>query len=90
MTTLTFSQRGSAAICLVASSPSVPGIRMSISTTSGLCRRASVNASAPSAASPTTVMSAWASSSARNPARTSAWSSASSTLIMWQNLRSRP
>jgi hypothetical protein len=63
---------GSAAMRRVASSPSSPGIRMSISSTSGWYRAASRTASAPSAASPTTSMSSCASSSARNPARTSA------------------
>ena len=42
-------------------------------------RAARRTASSPSAASPTTVMSSWASSRARKPARTSAWSSASTT-----------
>jgi hypothetical protein len=37
--------------------PSVPGIRMSISTTSGFSARATATASAPSATSPITVMS---------------------------------
>ena len=49
--------RGRAVIRRVASRPSMRGIRMSISTTSGRARRASSTASAPSAASPTTSMS---------------------------------
>src|SRR3954449_3876598 len=56
-------------------------MRMSISTMSGRSRRARSTACSPSPASPTTSMSAWASSNARNPARTSAWSSARSTRI---------
>ncbi|SCE28289.1 hypothetical protein GA0115253_104081, partial [Streptomyces sp. Termitarium-T10T-6] len=65
----------------VAASPSVPGIRMSMSTTSAFVARASSTAWAPSAASPTTSMSGSESTSTRNALRSSAWSSASSTLI---------
>src|SRR5918994_360176 len=71
----------SAAMARVAVRPSVPGMRMSMSTTSGVSRRTSCTASSPSAASPTTSMSSWASSRARKPARTRAWSSASTTRI---------
>ena len=72
---------GSATIRAVASSPSSRGIRMSMSTTSGLVSTAWATASSPSTASPTTSMSSSESSNARNPARTSAWSSATSTRI---------
>ena len=48
------------------------GIRISISTTSGLVCRVSSTASAPSAASPTTSRSPADSMSTPNPARTSA------------------
>ena len=65
----------------VAWSPSSTGMRTSIRITSGLARRASATASAPSAASPATVMPGWAVSSAPNPSRTIAWSSAIRQLI---------
>ena len=61
---------GPATSCLVASMPSVPGIRTSISTTSGLSSWQASTASAPSEAVPSTVKSGWVSSSAANPART--------------------
>jgi hypothetical protein len=70
MTMRTSASRSSAAIARVAARPSVPGMRMSMSTMSGRCRRASCTASSPSPASLTTSMSSWASSSARKPART--------------------
>ena len=82
MTTRTPVSRPSPAISCVACSPSRPGIRMSISTTSGVSSRTSRTAAAPSAAWPTTSMPSWASSRAANPARTRAWSSASSTRII--------
>ena len=50
-------QPGSAVIAFVAASPSTPGMRMSISTTSGTSSRGERSASAPSPASPTTSMS---------------------------------
>ena len=82
MTTRTPARAGSAAIRRVAARPSTPGIRMSISTTSGPSSRGQPDRlRRRRAASPTTSMSACASSSARNPARTSAWSSASRTRI---------
>ena len=68
-------------ISRVASSPSIPGIRMSISTTSGPCAAACDTAAAPLAASPTTVMPSAASRMTQNPARTSSWSSTTSTRI---------
>jgi hypothetical protein len=55
----------------VASSPSMPGMRMSMSTTSGWCAAADATAAAPSAASPTTVMPSAASRMTQNPERTS-------------------
>jgi hypothetical protein len=61
---------GAARIRLVASSPSIPGIRMSISTTSGRCLSAAATASLPSAASATTGMPA-APRISRKPPRTS-------------------
>ena len=67
-------------ISRVASMPSMPGIRTSISTTSGASRRVSSSASRPSAASPTTDRSSCDSSTIRNPIRSSGWSSASSTV----------
>src|SRR5690606_3684298 len=66
----------------VAASPSVPGIRMSMSTTSARRSRASRTASAPSEASPTTSMSGSESTSTRKALRSSAWSSASRTRIV--------
>ncbi len=63
---------------LVASRPSISGIRMSISTTSGRCRSVAATASWPSAASATTGMPAEPRIS-RNPPRTSVWSSAMTT-----------
>ena len=65
----------------VASSPSIPGIRMSISTTSGRQPTAAASAASPLAASPTTVMSSAVSRMTQNPERTSSWSSTTSTLI---------
>ena len=56
--TATCGGSGCARICLVAVSPSITGIRMSISTTSGRSSPASATARAPSPASPTTSKSA--------------------------------
>ncbi|CAM5722155.1 hypothetical protein SCALM49S_03231 [Streptomyces californicus] len=82
MTTRTADSSGSALIMRVAASPSVPGIRMSMSTTSGgRSARASSTARAPSAASPTTTMSGSESTGTRNALRRQGWSSASSTRI---------
>ena len=69
---------GSPAIRRVASSPSMTGIRMSMSTTSGRVDAARAKASAPFSASPVTVMSSALARIALNPLRTSAWSSATS------------
>ena len=52
-----------------------PGIRMSISTTSGRVRAAASTAARPSAASPATRKPSSLSSSARSPSRTRSWSS---------------
>jgi hypothetical protein len=71
MTTCTPSSPGWPAIRRVASMPSRPGIRMSISSTSGFSWTASRTAASPSATEPTTVMSSSASSSAAKPDLTS-------------------
>jgi hypothetical protein len=63
----------------VASMPSMPGIRMSISTTSGSWSRATDTAASPSAASPTTSMSGAESRIITSPVRIAAWSSATTT-----------
>ena len=73
---------GAAVICPVASIPSMPGIRISISTMSGFSRRASSTASVPVAASPTEVRSGAVSTRMRKLPRTRAWSSATSTRIV--------
>ena len=65
-------------IRFVASIPSIPGMRMSMSTTSGRSFAVAATASAPSAASAATSIPADARIS-RNPPRTSAWSSAITT-----------
>ena len=72
---------GSRVISRVASRPSMPGIRMSISTTSGPWAAACDTAASPLAASPTTVMPSAASRMTQNPERTSSWSSTTSTRI---------
>src|SRR5918996_1308362 len=66
----------------VASIPSMPGMRMSSSTTSARTWPASRTASAPSAASPTTSRPGSASRIIRNPVRISGWSSAIRTLMI--------
>ncbi len=66
----------------VAVMPSVAGIRMSMSTTSGRSSLASRTAWSPSAASPVTVMSSWVCRIMRNPVRSSASSSAISTVML--------
>ena len=63
----------------VASMPSMPGMRMSISTTSGRCASAAATASSPVAASATTSIEPVASSTALKPARIIGWSSAMTT-----------
>ena len=79
MTTLTGSATSAPASRRVASMPSTRGMRTSMSTTSACSRRATVTASSPSAASPTTTRSGWASTIMANPLRTSSWSSATTT-----------
>src|SRR3990172_4666923 len=69
-------------ISLVASRPLIPGIPMSIRTTSGISEQAASTASRPVLASPTTSMSGCASKSESSPARTIPWSSASNTRIL--------
>src|SRR3954467_14043566 len=59
----------------VASSPSMPGMRTSMITTSGLRRSASAPAGAPAAASPITRMCGARESDRRRPSRTTSWSS---------------
>ncbi len=78
-----------AASSLVAAMPSMTGILMSISTTSGAVFLATATASAPSAASPSTTRSGSESMSSRNPARTMAWSSATTTLMLTPRVPSR-
>ena len=68
-----------AVIRLVASMPSMTGMRTSIRMTSGLVRRAASTASAPLPASPTTVKPGVAAMIPQKPTRTSAWSSATTT-----------
>jgi hypothetical protein len=58
------------ASCLVASMPSMTGMRTSISTTSGDSSRQICTASVPSHAVPTTAKSGCVSSSAAKPVRT--------------------
>src|SRR5690349_9723525 len=82
MTIRTWARVGSLLIMRVAARPSVPGIRMSIRTTSARSSLASRTASAPSDASPTTSMSASESTSTRKALRSSAWSSASRTRMV--------
>ena len=71
----------SAMIRRVAAIPSVPGIRTSMSTTSGPSAATWATAWSPSAASPTTCRSGSISRIIRKPARTSAWSSTIRTPI---------
>src|SRR6184192_4216144 len=75
--TRTFVPPLSPAMRRTASSPPMPGITRSMSTTSGLRDRVFSTASSPVAASPTTRKLDWPSRNARNPARTTQWSSAS-------------
>ncbi len=73
-------------ICRVASTPSIRGIRMSISTTSGCSARTWSSACRPSPASPTTARSCSASRIIRKPVRSSGWSSTSRTRIGHEGL----
>ena len=68
--------------------PSMPGIRMSIRTTSGRCSRAAATASAPSDACATTSMPGSEPRISAKPVRTSSWSSATTTRITC--VRARP
>jgi len=65
----------------VASMPSTPGIRMSITTTSGCTSCTSRSASAPEPACPATSMSGASVITITSPARISGWSSANRTLM---------
>ncbi len=71
----------SAVICRVASMPSMSGMRMSITTTSGRASSTSRTASAPVPASPAISRSGVSATSTRSPARISGWSSASTIRI---------
>jgi hypothetical protein len=71
----------SALIRPMAVTPSMFGMRRSMSTTSGRSRRAIATPSLPSAASPTTSMSSWRSKKTRSPMRTTEWSSTIRTRI---------
>ncbi len=82
MRTRVWASAGSPQMAAVATMPSITGIRMSISTTSGCSDLASVTAWLPSAASPTTVMPASCPSSSRSAVRMSAWSSTMSTEVI--------
>ena len=77
-----------AAMRRVASMPSMPGMRMSISTTSGFSRQAASTASAPVAASPTEARSGAVSTRMRKLPRTRAWSSATSTRMVMRRYQS--
>ena len=68
-------------ISSVASIPSIPGMRRSITITSGRRRSARETAVSPSAASPTTRMCGERSRARRRPSRTTSWSSARRTVI---------
>src|SRR4029079_5888436 len=67
----------------VATSPDVPGIAQSITTTCGVSLSASLTVSSPSLDSPTTSISASSSSRRRNPRRTRVWSSTRRTVILF-------
>ena len=75
-------------IRLIASMPSIRGMRMSMRITSGRSSRARATAASPSAASPTTSKSSWVSRKSRNPIRTSSrWSAMSRRMLMRQRSR---
>ena len=74
----------------VASMPSIPGIRTSMNTTSGVRSRACSTASSPLPASPTTTTASSESSSAvRSPSRVTGWSSTMSARIGTSGLLER-
>src|SRR5688500_13537803 len=82
-------------IFFVASSPSMPGMRTSMITTSGRRRSTSATAPAPSEASPITRMCGARESERRRPSRTTSWSSTNRQVISsgtaqvyWPNRRS--
>ena len=77
----TFDGSPAATMSRVASMPSRPGIRTSMSTTSGRSAEHMDTAVAPSPASPTTAISLSASRISRKPFLIRGWSSASSTVI---------
>ncbi|SCE47859.1 hypothetical protein GA0115252_152712 [Streptomyces sp. DfronAA-171] len=79
--TLTGPSRSGPVICRVASTPSIRGMRMSMSTTSGWSARTWSSACTPSPASPTTATSGSASRIIRKPVRSSGWSSTRRTRI---------
>src|SRR5437899_12924671 len=67
----------------------MPGIRTSITTTSGLRRSTSEIASAPSEASPITRMCGARLSERRSPSRTTSWSSTISVVISGVDIAAR-
>src|SRR4051794_14414239 len=74
----------------VASSPSMPGMRTSMITTSGRRRSARATALAPSEASPTMRMCGARESERRSPSRTTSWSSTIRHVISSGTARSLP
>lgn len=84
----------SAVIIRVASMPSMPGIWMSITTTSGRSSLTSRTASVPVPASPTISRSGASAMTMRRPARTRGWSSARTMRLVipaaWLSPESRP
>ena len=77
---------GSSARRLVASTPSMIGIRMSMTMTSGRSSAAAIERVPPIAASPTTSISSSSARIIRKPVRTSSWSSTSRTRTLMQAL----
>src|SRR5262249_15381115 len=74
-------------ICRVACNPLIPGRAQSITITCGFSDRASLTASSPSAASPTTLISGSSSSMRRKPRRTRLWSSTNRIEIFSSGMR---
>ena len=89
VSTMIFGASGRARISAVAASPSITGIRMSISTTSGRSSPTRVIPSAPSDASPITCRSAAPPRISPNPVRTSGSSSTTTSRIRSASM-SRP
>src|SRR4030042_270897 len=79
--TITFACGNSLCMRRVASSPSIRGMAISMSTTSSASFLPTSRASLPLVASPTASMSPVRASKAQMPSRTMAWSSVTSTLI---------